>query len=80
MLGIILQIITLAFIGTYLGVTNGDTVAQIKASASATGASKAAIAAIDRGIGRRAEGARARGRRVQRKGAAVAGTGELANA
>ena len=46
MLGIILQIITLAFIGTYLGVTNGDTVAQIKASASATGASKAAIAAI----------------------------------
>lgn len=46
MLGITLQILTLAFIGTYLGVTNGDTVAQIKSSVSATGASKAAIAAI----------------------------------
>ncbi|KAF3043808.1 hypothetical protein E8E12_010463 [Didymella heteroderae] len=46
MLGIILQILTLAFVGTYLGVTNGDTVAMIKASASATAASKASIVAI----------------------------------
>ncbi|KAF3011184.1 hypothetical protein E8E13_011575 [Curvularia kusanoi] len=46
MLGITLQILTLAFIGTYLGVTNGESVAMIKASASATSASKVAIAAI----------------------------------
>ncbi|KAF3037432.1 hypothetical protein E8E11_002982 [Didymella keratinophila] len=46
MLGISLQIIILAFVGTYLGVTNGDTVAMIKASASATAAIKASIVAI----------------------------------
>jgi len=46
MLGISLPVITLAFVGTYLGVTNGDTVAMIKASASATAASKASIVAI----------------------------------
>ncbi|KAH4303226.1 hypothetical protein HBH64_071890 [Parastagonospora nodorum] len=46
MLGITLQILTLSFVGAYLGVTNGDTAAQIKASASATAASKASIVAI----------------------------------
>jgi len=46
MLGIILQIITLAFVGAYLGATNGKTTAQIEASASATAASKASIVAI----------------------------------
>lgn len=46
MLGIILQILTLTFVGAYLGVTNGKTPAQIEASASATAASKASIVAI----------------------------------
>lgn len=46
MLGITLQILTLAFVGAYLGATNGDSVAIIKASASATAASKASIVAI----------------------------------
>jgi sugar porter (SP) family MFS transporter len=46
MVGITLQILTLTFIGAYLAVTNGRTSAQIKASPSATAASKASIVAI----------------------------------
>jgi hypothetical protein len=46
MVGIILQILTLSFVGAYLGVTNGRTPAQIKASPGATAASKASIVAI----------------------------------
>lgn len=46
MLGITLQILTLAFVGAYLGITNGRTPDMIKASASATAASKASIVAI----------------------------------
>jgi hypothetical protein len=46
MVGIVLQILTLTFIGAYLAVTNGRTAAQIKASPSATAASKASIVAI----------------------------------
>jgi sugar porter (SP) family MFS transporter len=46
MVGITLQILTLSFVGAYLGVTNGKTPAQIEASASATAASKASIVAI----------------------------------
>lgn len=46
MTGISLQIITLAFVGGYLGVTRGWTPERIESSASATAASRAAIAAI----------------------------------
>ncbi|EUC49713.1 hypothetical protein COCMIDRAFT_32930 [Bipolaris oryzae ATCC 44560] len=46
MLGITLQILTLTFVGAYLGVTNGMSAADIEASASATAASKASIVAI----------------------------------
>ncbi|KAL5113489.1 hypothetical protein ACEQ8H_008625 [Pleosporales sp. CAS-2024a] len=46
MLGISLQIITLAFVGAYLGAIKGKTVAQIEASSSIMAASKASIVAI----------------------------------
>ncbi|KAJ6273833.1 general substrate transporter [Bipolaris maydis] len=46
MLGISLQILTLTFVGAYLGVTNGMSAAEIEASASATAVSKASIVAI----------------------------------
>jgi sugar porter (SP) family MFS transporter len=46
MVGISMQIITLAFVGAYLGATNGMSVAEIAASSSATAASKTAIVAI----------------------------------
>ncbi|OAL51469.1 general substrate transporter [Pyrenochaeta sp. DS3sAY3a] len=46
MVGISLQILTLAFVGAYLGVTNGMSTKDIAASASATAASKASIVAI----------------------------------
>jgi hypothetical protein len=46
MVGIIIQILTLGFVGAYLGITNGKTPAQIEASASATAASRASIFAI----------------------------------
>ncbi|PSN74168.1 general substrate transporter [Corynespora cassiicola Philippines] len=46
MVGISLQIVTLTFVGAYLGVTNGMSAEQIEASASATAASKASIVAI----------------------------------
>lgn len=46
MTGISLQIITLIFVGAYLGATNGRSVAAIEASASATAASKTSIVAI----------------------------------
>lgn len=44
--GICLQIVTLLYVGSYLGATNGMTTAQIAASSSATAASKASIVAI----------------------------------
>lgn len=46
MTGIILQILTLAYVGAYLGVTNGRTAASIEADPAAYRASQAAIAAI----------------------------------
>jgi sugar porter (SP) family MFS transporter len=46
MVGISMQIITLVFIGAYLGATNHLSTKQIAASASATAASKTAIVAI----------------------------------
>lgn len=46
MAGISLQIITLAFVGGYLGIINGRSTESIEASASTMAASKAAIAAI----------------------------------
>jgi hypothetical protein len=46
MMGITLQILTLTFVGAYLGVTNGMSTADIEASTSATAASKASIVAI----------------------------------
>jgi hypothetical protein len=46
MVGISMQIITLAFVGAYLGATNGMSVTEIAASSSATSASKTAIVAI----------------------------------
>ncbi|CAH0043648.1 unnamed protein product [Clonostachys solani] len=46
MTGITMQIITLGYVGGYLGVTNGWSVEQIEASASAMGASRAAIVSI----------------------------------
>lgn len=44
--GICLQIVTLTYVGAYLGVTNGMSSAEIAASSSATAASKASIVAI----------------------------------
>ncbi|KAL8396483.1 hypothetical protein RB596_009838 [Gaeumannomyces avenae] len=46
MTGIALQIVTLAYVGAYLGATNGRTVAQIEADTQAVAASRGAIAAI----------------------------------
>lgn len=46
MVGIILQILTLTFVGVYLGVTNHMSTEDIEVSASATAASKASIVAI----------------------------------
>ncbi|KAF2008401.1 general substrate transporter [Aaosphaeria arxii CBS 175.79] len=46
LMGISLQIVTLIFIGAYLGATNNMTTAEIEASASTTAASKASIVAI----------------------------------
>lgn len=46
MVGISLQIITLAFVGAYLGGTNGKTPAQIEASSTLTTASKTSIVAV----------------------------------
>ncbi|KAH7031697.1 general substrate transporter [Microdochium trichocladiopsis] len=46
MTGIVLQIVTLAFVGAYLRATTGMSVAVIEASASAMAASRAAIVAI----------------------------------
>jgi hypothetical protein len=46
MTGIIMQVITLAYVGGYLGVTNGWSVDRIEASSSALAASRTAIAAI----------------------------------
>jgi hypothetical protein len=46
MVGISMQIITLVFIGAYLGATNHMSTAEIEASSSATAASKTAIVAI----------------------------------
>ncbi|KAL8343308.1 hypothetical protein RB598_004581 [Gaeumannomyces tritici] len=46
MTGIALQIVTLAYVGAYLGATNGRTVAQIEADPQAVAASRGAIAAI----------------------------------
>lgn len=46
MTGITMQILTLAYVGGYLGVTNGWSVEKIEASASAMGASRAAIVSI----------------------------------
>ena len=46
MTGIIMQIITLGYVGAYLGVTNGWSVDRIASSASALAASRTAIAAI----------------------------------
>ncbi|SPO29093.1 related to transporter (major facilitator superfamily) [Ustilago trichophora] len=44
--GVIMQIITLAIVGAYLGATNGYTAAQIEASKTLTNASRLAIVAI----------------------------------
>ncbi|KAJ4354124.1 uncharacterized protein N0V89_005857 [Didymosphaeria variabile] len=44
--GICLQIVTLTYVGAYLGVTNKMSTADIEASSSATAASKASIVAI----------------------------------
>lgn len=44
--GICLQIVTLTYVGAYLGVTNHMSTADIEASSSATAASKASIVAI----------------------------------
>jgi sugar porter (SP) family MFS transporter len=44
--GICLQIVTLTYVGAYLGVTNGMSAADIEASPSATAASKGSIVAI----------------------------------
>ncbi|KAH8901492.1 general substrate transporter [Thozetella sp. PMI_491] len=44
--GIVMQIITLAYVGAYLGVTNGWSTAAIEASPSALAASRTAIVAI----------------------------------
>lgn len=46
MTGIIMQIITLAYVGGYLGATNGWSAERIEASGSALSASRTAIAAI----------------------------------
>lgn len=46
MTGIIMQIITLAYVGGYLGVTNGWSAEKIESSSSALAASRTAIAAI----------------------------------
>lgn len=46
MTGITIQILTLAFVGAYLKITNGWTPEDIEANASAMAASRAAIAAI----------------------------------
>ncbi|KAF5003946.1 hypothetical protein FDECE_9535 [Fusarium decemcellulare] len=46
MTGIMLQIVTLAFVGGYLNVTNGWSPERIESSSSAMAASRAAIAAI----------------------------------
>ncbi|KAM0332348.1 hypothetical protein ACHAQA_002625 [Verticillium albo-atrum] len=46
MTGVTMQIITLAYVGGYLGVTNGWSVERIESSASAMAASRTAIAAI----------------------------------
>ncbi|KAM0491019.1 hypothetical protein ACHAP8_010998 [Fusarium lateritium] len=46
MTGITIQILTLAFVGAYLKVTNGWTPEEIEASSSSMAASRAAIAAI----------------------------------
>ncbi|KAH7362558.1 general substrate transporter [Plectosphaerella cucumerina] len=46
MTGIVMQVITLAYVGGYLGVTNGWSPAQIAGSPSAMAASRTAIAAI----------------------------------
>lgn len=44
--GTVLQIITLIYVGAYLGVTNGMSTADIEASSSAAAASKVSIVAI----------------------------------
>ncbi|KAM5341691.1 hypothetical protein ACJ41O_014722 [Fusarium nematophilum] len=46
MTGIVLQIVTLAFVGAYLNVTNGWSPERIESSSSSIAASRAAIAAI----------------------------------
>lgn len=46
MVGISMQIVTLAFVGAYLGATTGMSVTDIEVSSSATAASKTAIVAI----------------------------------